>query len=64
MKDTTKDKLFEAWAWCDEEDKSTEFMFQYMADTAGVSYDRAVDFVVETTEEERSAWYRKKKLEK
>ena len=57
MKAKTKDALFEAWAFCDEEDKSTEFMFQYMADTAGVEYDVAVDFVVNTTEEQRKKWY-------
>lgn len=61
MKDSTKDKLFEAWSWCDEEDKSTEFMFVYMADHAKVSYDRAVDFVLETTIEERIAWGKKTK---
>lgn len=59
MKDSTRELLFEAWAWCDQEDKSTEFMFVYMADVAGVSYDRAVDFVMETTTEERLAWYKK-----
>ena len=57
MKAKTKEMLFAAWAYCDEEDKSTEFMFQFMADSAGVDYDRAVQFVIETTEEERQAWY-------
>jgi hypothetical protein len=57
MKASTKEKLFQAWAWCDEEDKSTEFMFQFMADSAGVSYDTAVTFVCDTTEEERNDWY-------
>lgn len=53
MKKITKLKLVEAWNWCDSEDKSTEFMFQYMADTAGVDYDVAVGFVVDTDLEER-----------
>jgi len=53
----TREMLLEAWAYCDEEDKSTEFMFSYMADMAGVDYDDAVEFVVMTTEEERDAWY-------
>ena len=59
MKPETKDQLFVAWAYCDEEDKSTEFMFQYMADFAGVEYDMAVEFVIETTEQERTNWYSK-----
>ena len=33
------DKLFEAWAYCDELDKSTEFMLQYMQDTCKVDLD-------------------------
>lgn len=53
MKVVTKEKLVEAWNYCDSEDKSTEFMFQYMADTAGVEYDVAVSFVVNTPHEER-----------
>ena len=48
--------LFMAWDYCDEEDKSTEFMFQYMDDTAGVEYDVAVDFVVNHSIEDRKAW--------
>lgn len=58
MKAKTKHALFLAWAWCDHEDKSTEFMLAYMADFAGVSYERAVDFVTETSEKERTAWYK------
>lgn len=53
MKKVTKLLLVEAWNWCDENDKSTEFMLQYMADTAGVDYDVAVDFVTYATTEER-----------
>jgi len=30
MKEVTKNKLFEAWQFCDDNDKSTEFMLQYM----------------------------------
>ena len=59
MKQATKDKLFEAWAYCDELDKSTEFMLQYMADSAKVEYDVATQFVVNTTEEERAEWYKR-----
>ncbi len=56
MKAKTKHMLFIAWDYCDDEDKSTEFMFQYMADTAGVEYDVAVDFVVNTSFEQRTEW--------
>jgi len=38
--------LVDAWNWCDEKDKSTEFMFAYMADMAGVEEDVAVEFVI------------------
>jgi hypothetical protein len=64
MKPETKDKLFEAWAYCDEADKSTEFTLQYMSDYAGVEYDVAVQFVVRTTDEQRSEWYKKQRHEK
>lgn len=50
-------KLFLAWDYCDCEDKSTEFMLQYMQDTAGVEHDDVMDFLQETTEEERENWY-------
>lgn len=54
MSDQTKALLISAWNYCDREDKSTEFMFVYMADVAGVEYDTAVDFVMgyERTEED------------
>lgn len=61
MKAKTKDMLFTAWAYCDEHDKSTEFMFQYMSDFAGVDYDDVVDFVINTSEEDRDKWYSKQK---
>ena len=40
-----KQILLEAWDYCDEEDKSTEFMLQYMSDSSGLSYDRVVEYV-------------------
>jgi len=58
MKQKTKNKLYAAWAWCDHEDKSTEFMLQFMADEAGVEYDTAVDFVTASTDEARTQWYK------
>ena len=45
MKDRIKLKLAEAWKYCDENDKSTEFMLQYMQDTAGVSLDTVIQFL-------------------
>ena len=57
MTDKTKNKLMAAWAWCDEEDKSTEFMLQFMADEGGVEYMRVVDFLQEIGDEERTKWY-------
>ncbi len=58
MKQATKDKLFEAWAYCDEHDKSTEYMLQYMQDYANVSHDTVMNFLMKTTEEERDQWYK------
>lgn len=37
--------MLEAWAYCDEKDKSTEFMLQYMSDSSGVEYDDVVDYI-------------------
>lgn len=45
MKTETKNKLLEAWAYCDKEDKSTGFMIQYMQDFAGVSFDCVINFI-------------------
>ncbi len=56
--------LFTAWDYCDQEDKSTEFMFAYMADFAGVDENTAMDFVINTTEEERQNWYKKQGAKK
>lgn len=58
MTEEQKNKLFEAWAYCDEMDKSTEFMLQYMSDMADVDYDDVVDFICDpNTEAERKKWY-------
>jgi hypothetical protein len=45
MKATTKIKLAEAWQYCDDEDKSTEFMLEYMQDVAGVDLDCVINFL-------------------
>ena len=39
MKESTKRKLAEAQAYCDDSDKSTEFMLEYMQDFADVNLD-------------------------
>ena len=38
--------IMEAWDYCDTEDKSTEFMLQYMSDVSGADYDTVVDYIV------------------
>ena len=54
-----KELLLDAWLWCDIEDKSTEFMLQYMSDVAEVEFDEVVDFVRETTDKERDEHFKK-----
>jgi hypothetical protein len=49
MNDATKAKLREAMAYCDDNDKSTEFMLQYMQDFAKVSLDCVLKYL-ETNE--------------
>lgn len=45
MTKQTKDLLTEAYNYCDENDKSTEFMLQYMQDFANVDLDTVLDFI-------------------
>ena len=54
MQAKTRDILLEAWAYCDINDKSTEFMLQYMQDMAGVNFDCVMNFIEKTTDEERT----------
>lgn len=56
MKAATKDKLFQAWSYCDVNDKSTEFMLQYMQDTANVDLDCVLKFLETTTDQQRQEW--------
>ena len=35
----------EAQKWCDENQKSTEFMLQYISDLAEMDYDEVVEFL-------------------
>ena len=59
--ETVENKLFEAWSYCDDEDKSTEFMLQYMQDVADVDLDYVIAFMQKTTFEQRQEWERKQK---
>jgi N-acetylglucosamine kinase-like BadF-type ATPase len=45
MKEITRIKLKEAMDYCDDNDKSTIFMIQYMQDFAGVSHDCVINFL-------------------
>ena len=45
MKTATKELLTEAWQYCDENDKSSEFMLQYMQDAANVNLDCVINFL-------------------
>ena len=56
MKELTKNKLLAAWQYCDDEDKSTEFMIQFMMDNAKVDMDCVVNFMNKTPDEERVEW--------
>lgn len=50
MKASTRALLEEAHKYCDDEDKSTEFMLEYMQDVAGVDLDTVLDFLEENCE--------------
>jgi len=63
MKELTKNKLLAAWQYCDDEDKSTEFMIQFMMDNAKVDMDCVVNFIEKTTNEERVEWLKNIKAE-
>ncbi len=49
MKQDKQVLLQEAYDYCNENDKSTEFMLEYMQDFAGVSLDTVIKFL--TTKE-------------
>lgn len=40
--------LLNTWLDCDEDDKSTEFMLQYMQDITGLSLDAVLAFIEES----------------
>ncbi len=57
MKELTRNKLLAAWQYCDDEDKSTEFMIQFMMDNAKVDMDCVANFIEKTTDKvERVEW--------
>lgn len=41
----------EAENWCDENDKSTEFMIQYMQDISGASHDEVMDYLFKDSDQ-------------
>jgi hypothetical protein len=45
MKAITKSRLEEAEKYCDDNDKSTEYMLQYMMDTVGVDLGCVMSFL-------------------
>lgn len=56
-----KESILDAWDWCDDRDKSTNFMLQYMMDVSGLSYDEVVDYVVsDRAEKDRAEYYRQR----
>jgi hypothetical protein len=60
MNQETEEKLLSAWAYCDAEDKSTNFMLQYMQDVAGVDLSCVLKFIHKTFDEKRKQWYGKR----
>ena len=63
MKELTRNKLLAAWQYCDDEDKSTEFIIQFMMDNAKVDMDCVVNFLKKTTDKERDEWLKNIKAE-
>ena len=51
-----KDLLLEAWQYCDDNDKSTAFMIEYMQDVTKTKLDYVLDFIEKTTDEERVSY--------
>jgi hypothetical protein len=50
MKLITRELLQEAQQYCEDNDKSTEFMIQYMQDVADVDLDCVMNFLIEQTQ--------------
>lgn len=53
-----KELILAAWDYCDNLDKSTEFMFSYMADVAKVPLEKVIDYVYsDASDSDREQWY-------
>jgi len=61
MKAITRNKLLEAWQFCDDNDKSTAFMIEYMQDVAGVDFDCVMNFINKTSAKDRREYLIKAK---
>jgi len=46
MTGVQKNLIIEAKKWCDDNEKSTEFMLQYISDVAKIDYDKVVEFLI------------------
>lgn len=54
-----KQIILRGWDYCDVQDKSTEFMLQYLSDTSGVDYDEVVEYICsEQADKDRKEYYR------
>lgn len=47
LTDTQRGLLLEAKEWCDDNDKSIEFMIQYMQDFSGCTHDQVIEWLTE-----------------
>jgi len=54
MKAQTRARLAMAYAVCIHEDRSTEYMIQFMMDVAGVDHDCVVNFITQQPGWERA----------
>lgn len=45
MTNAQRELLIEAQEYCDEMDKSTEFMIQFMQDVSGCDFDEVMEFL-------------------
>lgn len=52
MKQDTKDKLRIAYDLCNKEERSTEYMLEYMQDFAGVDLDAVIQWLADNEFEE------------
>lgn len=58
MTSEQKMAIMDAWDMCDNLDKSTEYMLQYMSDVSGLDYDEVVEYLAtEQSDIDRQAYY-------